>query len=63
MNKKKEEKTMEIVIEKYTIEQIIKSKKYNRYKDMLTAILKDSKQYDTKEVDEKIEEFLKRKVK
>ncbi len=63
MNKKKKEKTMEIVVEKYTKEQIIKSKKYNRHRDVLISILEENKSYSIEDIEQKIKEFLKRKVK
>ena len=58
MNKKvkKEVKT------KYSKQQIINSKQYSAYKDVLQAILKDTKQYTNEEVNKNIEDFMKRKV-
>lgn len=59
MNKKKEDK----VIETFTKEQIIKSKKYNRHRDVLISILEENKSYSIEDIEQKIKEFLKRKVK
>ncbi len=58
MNKKKEEKTLV----NFTKEQIVNSKKYDKSKDLLRAILKENENYTTDEVDKKIENFMKRKV-
>ncbi|MCI9000900.1 MAG: hypothetical protein HFJ26_08505 [Clostridia bacterium] len=58
MNKKKEEKTLV----NFTKEQIVNSKKYDKSKDLLQAILKENENYTTDEVDKKIENFMKRKV-
>lgn len=58
MNKKKEEKTLV----NFTKEQIVNSKKYDKSKDLLRAILKENENYTTDEVDKKIEKFMKRKV-
>lgn len=55
---KKKEKTLV----KFTKEQIINSKKYNKNKDLLNAILKENASYSTDEVEQKIKEFMKRKV-
>ncbi len=57
MNKKKEDS----ILVKFTKEQIINSKKYNKYKDLLNAVLKETS-YSTDEVEQKIKEFMKRKV-
>ena len=60
MTKQKEMKeTKEIA---YTKQQIVNSKKYKRYKDMLVSILQDNKSYSSKEIEMKIKEFLERKV-
>lgn len=48
--------------EKFSKEQILKSEKYTKNKDLLTAILKEDKSYTKEEVDLKIKEFLKRRV-
>lgn len=58
MNKKKEEK----VIEKFEKQQIVNSKKYNKHKDLLQAVLNNDERYTTEEIDKKIENFMKRKV-
>ncbi len=46
----------------YTKQQIVNSKKYCKYKDLLITILKDKYKYSNKEIDIKIREFLERKV-
>jgi len=48
--------------EKYTKEQILRSKKYLEYNDLLKSLLKEDKSYSIREIDNKINEFLKRKV-
>ncbi len=58
MNKKKEEKDMQ----KFNKKQIINSKKYSRNRDILEAILKENTSYSTEEVEQKIKDFMKRKV-
>lgn len=62
MNKKKEENKVEKAIDKYTKEQIINSKKYNKYRDVLKSILEENKSYSIEDIEQKIKEFLKRKV-
>ena len=57
MKNKSEEK------EKFSKEQILNSKNYAKNKDVLTAILKDNEFYAKEEVDLKIKEFLKRRIK
>lgn len=47
----------------FTKMQIVRSEKYFKYKDLLTAILKDNETYSTEDVDTKINEFLKRRYK
>lgn len=47
---------------KYSKEQLISSKKYATNKDLLQVLLVDNEIYTFKEVDQKIEEFKKRKV-
>ena len=58
MNKKKDEKDMQ----KFNKKQIINSKKYSRNRDILEAILKENTSYSTEEVEQKIKDFMKRKV-
>lgn len=58
MNKKNEENELE----KFSREQIITSKKYNKYKDLLKVILKENTMYSIKQVEDKIQDFMKRKV-
>lgn len=58
MSKKKQEQT----VQKFSKEQIINSKKYSKYRDILTAILKMNISYSTDEVEQKIKDFIKRKV-
>lgn len=47
---------------KFTKQQVVGSKKYSRYRDVLNAILKDDKTYTHVEVEKKLETFLKGKV-
>lgn len=58
MSKKKQEQA----VQKFSKEQIINSKKYSKYRDILTAILKTNTSYSTDEVEQKIKDFIKRKV-
>lgn len=46
----------------YSKNQIVNSKKYSKYKDLLMSTLEDSKNYSNIEIDIKIKEFLERKV-
>ncbi|MEK5070256.1 hypothetical protein [Sporosarcina sp. FSL K6-1508] len=46
----------------FTKQQVVGSKKYGRYRDVLNAILKDDKTYTRVEVEKKLETFLKGKV-
>ena len=46
----------------YTKQQIVNSKKYGKYKDLLMSILQENKNYSNKQIDIKIKEFLERKV-
>lgn len=52
-----------IKVNKFTKEQLLKSKKYTNRKDLLNVLLDDKTTYTTKEVEQKIEEFMKKKVK
>ncbi len=58
-NKKEIENKKETL---YTKQQIINSKKYSKYKDLLMSILEERKKYYNKEIETKIKEFLERKV-
>jgi len=58
VNKKNQEKTEN----KYSKTQIVNSKKYEKNRDVLQAILKETEKYTTEEVDKKIENFMKRRV-
>lgn len=61
-NFKKEEK--EVIVEnKFTKEQLVSSKKFSKYKDILSATLEGGKEYTAKEAQEIIENFMKGKVK
>lgn len=46
----------------HTKEQLLRSERYAKRRDLLTALLEDDKQYTLKEVDTAIEKFLKGKV-
>ncbi len=56
---KKEIKNTE---DKFSKEQIVKSKRFRNNVDLLNAVLKESKQYTLKEVEEIIKNFMKGKV-
>lgn len=47
---------------KYSKEKIVLSKKYISNRDLLQVLLEDNKSYTFKEVEQKINEFKKRKV-
>ena len=48
---------------KYSKQQILKSKKYSDKQDLINALLKDDTQYSITEVDELINNFMKGVVK
>ena len=48
---------------KYSKQQILKSKKYSDKQDLINALLKDDTQYSITEVDELINNFMKGAVK
>lgn len=60
MTKQKETQNKKGIL--YTKQQIINSKKYSKYKDLLMSILEGTKKYYNKEIETKIREFLERKV-
>lgn len=47
----------------YTKKELVASKKYRKYRDVLSVILDANKRYSLNEVDEKIENFLIKEVK
>lgn len=47
---------------KFTKEQLVKSEKYFDKRDIVNVLLLDEKEYTTKEVDDMIEEFMKKAV-
>lgn len=61
MKTKKEEK-VQIQEDKFTKEQLVKSKMFSDRIDLLNALLKDNRKYSIKEVNEIINKFLKGKV-
>lgn len=48
---------------RFTKQQVLASKKLSYSKDLINAILEDGKTYTLKEVEIKVNEYLKRKVK
>lgn len=46
----------------HTKEQILRSERYAKRRDLLTALLEDDKQYTLEEVDTAIDKFMKGKV-
>lgn len=48
---------------RFTKQQVLASKKLDYSKDLINAILEDGKTYTLKEVETKVNEYLKRKVK
>lgn len=61
--KTSKKETKKIIEEKYTKEQIVKSKTFMNSRDLLQAILKEDKSYSKNEIYEIIEKFKKGKVK
>ncbi|GFN35819.1 hypothetical protein [Tepidimicrobium xylanilyticum] len=59
MAKEKDKKTEN----RFTKQQVLASKKLSYSKDLINAILEDGKTYTLKEVEIKVNEYLKRKVK
>lgn len=59
MAKEKDKKTEN----RFTKQQVLASKKLSYSKDLINAILEDGKTYTLKEVETKVNEYLKRKVK
>ncbi|MBP3542680.1 MAG: hypothetical protein J6J86_00470 [Lachnospiraceae bacterium] len=57
----KEEKKQSV--SRFTKEQILSSKKYRDSRDLLQAVLEDSSTYSLEEVEKKIEDYRKGKVK
>lgn len=51
------------VLQAFTKEQILKSDKYKDKKDLVNAVLDKGNSYTTKDINKKIEEFMKGKVK
>ncbi len=52
----------EPVVDKYTKEQILVSKKFSNRRDVLSVILDDKKEYSNAEVDDILDGFMKGKV-
>lgn len=50
-------KEVKQAVNKYTKEQLVKSKKYIRYVDFLNGNLQDAKTYTTEQVDKLISDF------
>lgn len=59
MKTKQEAETVEA---SFTLEQLLKAKRYADKKDLLNALLNENEQYTIKQVDGAIEKFLKGKV-
>jgi hypothetical protein len=51
--------TAEPVVAKFTLEQLLASKKFKHRKDVLNTVLKSGQSYTIKEVDDRIEKFMK----
>ena len=52
-----------VTVSKFSKEQILKSQRYHERRDLLTALLKDGKQYSHVEVQTLIDKFMRGKVK
>lgn len=50
-------------VEKFDKNQLLESERYQNRRDLVGALLKDGEQYSIEEVDDKIEKFMKGKVK
>lgn len=61
-NKKDDETIKKVQETRYSKQQLVLSKKYSSNRDLLQAILEDEKKYTLKEVENKVEEFKKRRV-
>lgn len=48
---------------RFTKQQILESNKYKHRRDLINTLLQDKKTYELEEVDERIEKFMKGKVK
>lgn len=57
------QKSTEVVTFKFSKEQLVASKKYSLHRDVLNALLEDGKVFTFDEVDQKLNDFLKGKVK
>lgn len=58
MNKKDE-----LPVAKFTVEQLCSSKKYKHRQDVLRVVLQSGQTFTLKEVDDRIDKFMKGKVK
>lgn len=58
----KENAVEKSVERKYSKEQILKSERYAGKRDLLGAILRDNKQYGLKEVDNAIDNYMRKQV-
>lgn len=47
---------------KHTKEQLISSEKYGKYRDLLSAVLIDGKEYTEKEVNKIISDYMEKRV-
>jgi hypothetical protein len=64
MAKKSEMANLEVDdASKFSKEQFLRSQRYQKWRDLLTALLKDGKQYSHVEVQTLIDDFMKGKVK
>lgn len=53
---------MTMLVDRYTKEQILSSKRFADRKDIVGVVLKDSVKYSIDEVEKRIEDFMKGKV-
>lgn len=60
---KKDTAATKNVASTYSKEQLIRSQRYAKHRDLIGAILEDDRQYTIKEVDTAIDKFMKGKVK
>ena len=64
MTKKNETvETVEEVVSKFNKQQIIKSQRYQKHRDLLTVLLKDNEQYSYEDIEAMIDNFMKGTVK
>jgi hypothetical protein len=62
MTKKTNPEAVETPVSAFSKEQLLKSKRYNERRDLLTVLLEDGRQYSHADVETLIDEFMKGEV-